>query len=134
MSEELVSFCLSYHSFEATETHASNFCIMCNLFPGFLTLGLSSLFPNSQVHILVTDMQEFCPEPLQISRLLNSPERLTPTVSRQFLLLITLSSVPCLQTSKIPGGLSVPCGSKSVTISAVFRYYSDEYHRKKQDI
>ena len=134
MTEELVSFCLWYHSLQASETSATQFCIMCTSFPGILKLGLSGLFPNSRVRILVTDLREFCPEHLQICRLLNCPERLTPNVSGQFLLLIILSSICCLQTSKMLSGLSVPCENKSVTISAVFRYYSDEYHRKTQEI
>lgn len=58
------------------------------LFPGFLTLGLSGLFQNSQVSILVTDVKEFCPKHLQICRLLNCPERLTPNESGQSLLQI----------------------------------------------
>lgn len=122
MTEELVSFCLWYHSFEATAINVIRFCIMCNLFPGFLTLGLSGLFPNSWSRIFVTDKKQFCPEHLQICRLLNCPGRLTPNVSGQFLLLIILSSVCCLQTNKMPSGLSVPCENNSVTISTVFRY------------
>lgn len=66
MTKELVSFCLWYHSFEATAINVIHFCIMCNLFPGFLTLGLSGLFPNSWSCIFVTDEKQFCPEHLQI--------------------------------------------------------------------
>lgn len=46
MTEDLILFHLQHHSVEATETNATHFCIMWKLFPRFLTLGLSGLFPE----------------------------------------------------------------------------------------
>lgn len=124
--KELVSFCLWYFSFQATETYATFSCIKNKLFLGFLKLGPSGLLPNFQVCVLVTDVREFCPERLQLWKLLNCPERLTPNESRQLSLLIILSSICCLQTCIISSGLSVSYENRWVSILAVFSYYSNE--------